>query len=203
MCAYAVAGCLAPGPAVRAGNKLFGRDEAMGQPYVGEIRIFAGNFAPAGWMLCEGQLLLISENSALFSLIGTTYGGNGTTTFGLPNLASRVPVHQGTGPGLSTYVIGQSGGVEQVALTTQQIPAHSHTAVTASTGQVGVAANNILANAQSTQTGARIYSSQATNVVMNANTVTSAGGSQPHNNIQPSLALNFIIALFGIYPPQN
>ena len=105
----------------------------MGQPYVGEIRIFGGNFAPAGWMLCQGQLLPISENEVLFQLIGTTYGGDGQNTFALPSLASRVPVHQGTGPGLSTYVIGQTGGVETVTLTTQQIPAHSHVAVTAST----------------------------------------------------------------------
>jgi len=175
----------------------------MSQPYVGEIRIFGGNFAPVGWMLCQGQLLPISENEVLFQLIGTTYGGNGSSTFALPNLASRTPVHQGTGPGLSTYVIGQSGGVGQVTLTTQQIPVHTHTAVTASTGQVGVAANNILADAQSTQTGARIYSSQATDVAMNANTVTPAGGSQPHDNIQPSLGLNFIISLFGVYPSQN
>lgn len=175
----------------------------MGQPYVGEIRIFGGNFAPAGWMLCQGQLLPISENEVLFQLIGTTYGGDGQNTFALPNLASRVPVHQGTGPGLSTYQIGELGGVEQVTLTTQQIPAHNHVAVAASTGQVGVAANNILANAQSTQTGARIYSSQATNVAMNANTVTAAGGSQPHDNIQPSLGLNFIISLFGVFPSQN
>ena len=175
----------------------------MSQPYVGEIRIFGGNFAPAGWMLCQGQLLPISENETLFQLIGTTYGGDGQSTFALPNLASRVPVHQGTGPGLSTYVIGQSGGVENVTLTTNQIPAHSHVAVTASTGQVGAAANNILANAQSTQTGARIYSSQATNVAMNASSITQTGGNQPHDNIQPSLCLNFIISLFGVFPSQN
>lgn len=175
----------------------------MSQPYVGEIRIFAGNFAPSGWMFCQGQALPISENEVLFQLIGTTYGGDGQQTFNLPNLASRVPVHQGTGPGLSTYQIGEMGGVEQVTLTQQQIPQHSHVAVTASTGQVGAAANNILANAQSTQTGTRIYSSQATNVTMNANTVSNVGGSQPHDNIQPSLALNFIISLFGVFPSQT
>lgn len=176
----------------------------MSDPFVGEIKMFGGNFPPNGWALCQGQLIPISENDVLFQLIGTTYGGDGQSTFALPNLASRVPMHMGQGPGITqSYQIGELGGVEQVTLTTQQIPSHTHTAVTASTGQVAAAANNILADAQSTQTGARIYSTQATNVQMNANTIAPAGGSQPHTNFQPTLAINFIISLFGIYPSQN
>lgn len=176
----------------------------MSDPFVGEIKMFAGNFPPNGWQLCQGQLIPISENETLFQLIGTTYGGDGENTFALPNLASRVAIHQGQGPGITqSYIIGEIAGTEEVTLTTQQIPQHTHIAVTASTGQVGTAANNILADAQSTQTGPRIYSTQATNVTMNANTIAPAGGSQPHSNIQPTLAINFIISLFGIFPTQN
>jgi microcystin-dependent protein len=175
----------------------------MSDVFIGEIKMFGGNFPPSGWLFCQGQLLPISENETLFNLIGTTYGGDGQETFGLPNMASRVPVHMGTGSGLSTYQIGEIGGVEAVTLTTNQIPQHTHAAVTASTGQVSAAPNAILADAQTTQVGPRIYATPATPVNMNANTITPAGGSQPHDNFQPTLAINFIISLFGIFPTQN
>lgn len=175
----------------------------MSDPFVGEIKMFGGTFAPVGWLLCQGQLVPISENEILFQLIGTTYGGDGEQTFGMPNLTGRVAVHQGQGNGLSLYQMGELGGTESVTLSTLQIPQHTHVAVTASTGQIGTAPNNILADAQTTQTGARIYSTQATTVVMNANSITPAGGTQPHNNIQPTLAINFIISQFGIFPSPS
>ena len=176
----------------------------MSDPFIGEIKMFGGNFPPNGWAICNGQLMPISENDALFVLIGTTYGGDGQETFGLPDLQSRVAVHQGTNPGTgTTYQMGEKAGVEQVTLSIQQIPIHTHPALTATTGQVSAAAGAILADAQTTQTGARIYSSQASDVQMNANTIALTGGSQPHNNIQPTLAINFVISLFGIFPQQN
>ena len=172
----------------------------MGQPYVGEIRIFAGNFAPSGWMLCQGQLLPISENEVLFQLIGTTYGGDGQSTFALPNLASRVPVHQGTGPGLSPYVMGQVGGQDQVTLTQQQTPVHTHPVLATAGGQVNSPQNAYFATLTSNQTGAAAYSTDPPNTTLVATSVSVTGGSQPHDNIQPSLALNFIISLFGVFP---
>jgi microcystin-dependent protein len=176
----------------------------MSDPFVGEIKMFGGNFPPSGWALCQGQLLPISENETLFQLIGTTYGGDGQSTFALPDLASRVAVHQGQGPGITqSYVLGQKAGVESVTLSTQQIPIHTHAAVTTTTGQVSAAPGNILADAQTTQTGPRIYSTQASDVNMNAATIAISGGSQPHDNFQPTLAINFIISLFGIFPSQN
>jgi len=164
----------------------------MAQPYVGEIRIFAGNFAPAGWMFCEGQLLPISENETLFQLIGTTYGGDGQETFGLPDMRGRIPMHQGNG-----HVLAESAGVEQVTLTSQQIPVHKHPLVV--TNDVASQTNpqgNMLA--QSTQ--ATLYISDQPNVPMAAQVVAPTGGSQPHTNIQPFLCVNFIISLFGIFP---
>jgi microcystin-dependent protein len=176
----------------------------MSDPFVGEIKMFGGNFPPAGWALCQGQLIPISENDVLFQLLGTTYGGDGQSTFGLPDLQSRVAVHQGQGPGISqNYIMGQKAGVESVTLTTQQIPVHTHAAVSAATGQVSAAPGAILADAQTAQVGPRIYSTQATDVNMNGATITPTGGSQPHTNIQPTLAINFIISLFGIFPSQN
>jgi microcystin-dependent protein len=172
----------------------------MAQPYVGEIRMFGGNFAPAGWEFCNGQLLPISENETLFNLIGTTYGGDGQATFALPDLQGRLPVHQGTGQGLSAYVIGETGGVETVTLTTQQIPGHTH-AVQAYGDQPGSAANP----------GGKLLA-QSFNVVpfindvptgsFNAAAVDLVGGNQPHTNIQPYLCISFIISLFGIFPSQ-
>jgi microcystin-dependent protein len=169
----------------------------MGTPFVGEIRMFAGNFAPAGWAFCQGQLVPISENETLFNLIGTTYGGDGQNTFALPNLASRVPIHAGPG-----FTLGQTGGAESVTLTTSQIPAHSHVPQASSnTGQ-----NN------SPQGGVWASSSPATQYATSANvpslpmangTLGSSGGSQPHDNMVPFLVINFIISLFGIFPSPS
>jgi microcystin-dependent protein len=179
----------------------------MAQPYVGQIMMFAGNFAPAGWMTCEGQTLAISENDTLFNLIGTTYGGDGQETFNLPNLAGRIPIHQGTGPGLSNYVIGQSGGVEDVTLTTQQIPSHLHVPTTNTAGANSPAptANTILADETTLNqpAGGNAFAYLApggTQVTMPPTTVANTGGSQPHNNIQPVIVVTWIISLFGVFP---
>lgn len=171
----------------------------MSQPYVGEIRMFGGNFAPSGWAFCNGAILPISEYDTLFNLIGTTYGGDGQQTFALPDLRGRAPVHQGTNG--ATYVIGQTGGAEMVTLTTNQIPAHSHVAQ-AATGAAGNPANSPANNVWSGWTGGQ-FSSQAPSVSLNAAAVGPAGGSQPHDNMVPFLTINFIISLFGIYPSQN
>src|SRR5262245_35452599 len=167
----------------------------MAQPYVGEIRMFAGNFAPAGWMFCSGQLLPISENETLFNLIGTTYGGDGQTTFALPNLQSRVPVHQGSGMALA-----ETGGVEEVTLTVSQIPAHSHPML----GSTDIAntpnpGTNVLARSGQVQ----MFINGDATAAMNANAIGAVGGSQPHSNMQPYLVINFIISLFGIFPSQT
>ena len=171
----------------------------MSSPYVGEIRMFGGNFAPVGWALCQGQLLPISENDVLFNLIGTTYGGDGQNTFALPDLRGRVPVHQGTFQGMS-WNVGLAGGVEQVTLTTQQIPAHSH-AVLASTA-TGTSRNPVPDAAPAVAAG-DAYVSSLDPVPLNAQEITSTGGSQPHENMQPFLSINFIISLFGVYPSQS
>ena len=171
----------------------------MAQPYVGEIRMFGGNFAPAGWMFCEGSLLPISENETLFQLIGTTYGGDGQQTFGLPDLRGRVPVHMGQGPGLSNYDLAQTGGVEAVTLTQNQVPAHSHTPLASNTGGSDNPANNFWAN---TATG-KPYSAVPPAVQMNTGTITPTGGSQPHENMIPFLCVSYIISLFGIFPSIN
>ena len=172
----------------------------MPEPYVGEIRMFAGNFAPNGWMFCEGQTLPISENEVLFQLIGTTYGGDGEETFNLPNLASRVPVHMGTGPSGINYQIGELAGTEQETLTTQQIPIHNHPFV-ASTAVANSNAPNNQVLAQSTQRA--IYFEATTTTNLAANSITPVGGSQPHENCQPFLCINFIISLFGRFPSQT
>ncbi|HYW71905.1 MAG TPA: tail fiber protein [Pyrinomonadaceae bacterium] len=166
-------------------------------PYVGEIRLFAGNFAPNGWMFCEGQTLPISENETLFQLIGTTYGGDGQETFNLPNLASRVPIHWGQGPDGTNYQIGEEAGVEQVTLTTQQIPNHTHpfTCSTAAGGQN--APNGQVIAASPT---IKLFIQDTPDATLNANSITPAGGSQPHENVQPFLCINFIISLFGVFP---
>jgi microcystin-dependent protein len=177
----------------------------MAQPFIGEIRMFGGNFAPNGWALCQGQLVPISENEVLFNLIGTTYGGDGQETFALPDLQSRVPVHMGQGGGLSNYVIGQSGGVETVLLSTQQIPQHNHLLSAATSGQVvAPTAATILAKATSSQPGIMPYAAGPPDgTVLQAASVVNTGGSQPHENLQPILVVNFIISLFGIFPSQN
>jgi microcystin-dependent protein len=168
----------------------------MAQPYVGEIRMFGGNFAPAGWMFCDGSLLPISEYETLFNLIGTTYGGDGQSTFALPDLRSRVPVHQGQGPGLSSYTLAQTGGVETVTLTQNQIPIHSHTPMASNAGNSDNPLNNFWANSN---TG-KPYTAAPPTVQMNAATIAATGGSQPHDNMIPFLCVSYIISLFGIYP---
>ena len=173
----------------------------MSDQYLGEIRMFAGNFAPYGWALCNGQLLSISQNTALFSLIGTYYGGDGVTTFALPNLQSRVPIHQGQGVGLSPYVVGQLGGNENVTLISQQMPQHNHL-VNTNNGPGGSVhpANGLLAST----TSDKPYTTGASDgSTLNPQAVSQAGGNQPHNNIQPYLTITYIIALQGIYPSRN
>jgi len=165
----------------------------MSQPYVGEIRIFAGNFAPAGWMFCDGQLLPISEYETLFNLIGTTYGGDGQSTFALPDMRGRLPIHMGSG-----FVQGQIGGAETVTLTTNQIPAHPHTVLaTTNSNTASLPGGNFLAS------GPDIYDQNKSGNSTMAPAIGSTGGSQPHNNFQPYLCLDFIISLFGIYPSQS
>jgi len=166
----------------------------MAQPYVGEIRMFAGNFAPAGWLFCEGQLLPISENEVLFQLIGTTYGGDGVTTFGLPDLRGRVPVHQGSG-----FTLAQTGGVETVTLTAQQTPGHTHPLHATGNAATGTApaGQALAAAAAATITP---YGSDAPNGQLHPSALASAGGSQAHDNLQPYLCIDFIISLFGIFP---
>ncbi len=173
----------------------------MPEPMVGEIRMFAGNFAPNGWMFCEGQTLPISENEVLFQLIGTTYGGDGEETFNLPNLASRVPIHMGTGPDGTTYQIGEMFGTEQETLSTQQIPNHTHPFV-ASTAN-GTSTNpqgNVIAASTSS---VKPYILDSPTTALNASAVSPAGGSQPHDNTQPFLCLNYIISLYGVFPSQT
>jgi microcystin-dependent protein len=165
--------------------------------------MFCGNFAPAGWALCNGQTLSISQNTALFSLLGTTYGGNGTTTFNLPNMQSRVPIHAGQGTGLSPYVLGQQAGAENVTLLTTQIPAHTHTVNCNTAGGNQASPSGNLPAVESTGTSLD-YSNAAANATMNATMIPPSGGSnQPHSNIQPYLVVNFIIALQGIFPSRN
>ncbi|MCC8936379.1 MULTISPECIES: phage tail protein [Bradyrhizobium] len=167
----------------------------MAQPYVGEIRMFAGNFAPAGWMFCEGQLLPISENETLFQLIGTTYGGDGQSTFALPDLRGRLPLHQGNG-----FVMAETGGAEEITLTVQQIPAHTHPLV-ASTN----AANspNVQSDLPSTGLVSQLYFASDPDTNCSPQAVAATGGSQPHSNFQPYLCVDFIISLFGIFPSQT
>jgi microcystin-dependent protein len=172
----------------------------MAQPYVGEIRMFAGNFPPNGWMFCEGATLPISENDVLFQLIGTTYGGDGEETFNLPNLASRVPVHFGTGPDGTTYQIGEMAGTEQETLSVQQIPIHSHSLLASSAPGTETTVSGNLTGQPLTK---RIYAPATAPAAMNASAVTPAGGSQPHENTQPFLCINFIISLFGVFPSQT
>src|SRR5207248_4905848 len=170
----------------------------MSQPYVGEIRIFAGNFAPAGWMFCEGQLLPISENQTLFSLIGTTYGGDGQATFALPDLRGRMPVHQGQGPGLSPYVIGQLAGTEAVALAANAIPAHNHAPGSGASSESASPAGNV-----GGPWSGRQYSDGPATGNPHAGAVQAAGTGQPHENMPPFLVIRFVIALEGVFPSRN
>lgn len=164
----------------------------MSQPYVGEIRMFAGNFAPAGWMFCEGQLLPISENETLFQLIGTTYGGDGQSTFALPDLRGRIPIHQGNG-----FILAETGGAEEITLTVNQIPAHSHPLLAAAAvGNDPNPNNNVLAESSAVS----LYNSGTATAAMAPQSISPTGGSQPHTNFQPYLCVDFIISLFGIFP---
>lgn len=172
----------------------------MGQPYVGEIRMFAGTFAPVGWLMCDGSLQPISEYDTLFNLIGTTYGGDGQSTFGLPDLRGRVPVHQGQGGGLSVRVIGEMAGTESVTLTTQQIPSHQHALMAATTvGSKASPDGSVVA--QSPQIKLYIEDSDDANMAPKAVGLT--GGNQPHDNLMPYICINYIISLFGIFPSQS
>ena len=169
----------------------------MAQPYVGEIRMFAGNFAPAGWMFCEGQLLPISEYETLFNLIGTTYGGDGQSTFALPDLRGRLPLHQGNG-----FTLAETGGAETVTLTVNQIPAHTHALLATGNNASGTApATQVFA--ASSEVTVSPYGSDAPQITVSPQMVGSTGGSQPHNNFQPYLCVDFIISLFGIFPSQT
>ena len=181
-----------------AGNqKSFSQDN----PYVGQIKMFAGNFAPAGWALCNGQLLPISENEALFAILGTTYGGDGQTTFALPDLRGRVPMHTGTGAGLTPRVLGEMGGSETVTMTINQMPAHSHlVAGTTNDGNQSSPTGAIFAN---TKILDKEYSDAASDTTMKPTMIGNTGGNQPINNVQPYLAVNFIISLYGIFPSPN
>ncbi len=173
----------------------------MSQPFVGEIRIVGFNFAPVDWALCNGQLLAISQNPALFDLIGTTYGGDGQTTFALPDLQGRFPLHMGQGSGLSNYVLGQKGGTETVTLLLSQIPGHIHAAVCSpGGGNAEGPAGNYWSTDPAGNTAAYNESGGA---AMSSGAIGLAGGGQPHDNVQPFLAINFIIALFGIFPSQG
>ena len=165
----------------------------MSQPYVGEIRMFAGNFAPAGWALCQGQLVPIDQNPTLFQLIGTTYGGDGQNNFALPNLQSRVPVHVGPG-----FALGQAAGTETVTLTTSQIPSHSHVPQAAAAATGTSPSGSVLGGGFNNW-----YNTNPPNANMSPAMVGNAGGSQPHDNMIPFLVVNFIISLFGVFPSQS
>jgi microcystin-dependent protein len=173
----------------------------MSDPFIGEIRLAGFNFAPQGWAFCDGTIVAIDQNPALFQLIGTTYGGDGQQTFALPDLRSRVPIHVGTGPG-GTFVIGQRAGTEQVTLTSQQIPNHNHSSTQCSNGagSTGTPANGVT---WSMSKLGNLYLNNAPAVTMGAQAIGNAGGNQPHENRQPSLAINYIFSLFGIFPSQN
>ena len=167
----------------------------MAQPYVGEIRMFAGNFAPAGWMFCEGQLLPISENETLFQLIGTTYGGDGESTFALPDLRGRIPIHQGNG-----FILAETGGAEEITLTVNQIPAHTHPALATTTGADSNVPNQNNTVARGSLATITPYGQDAPLTNLHPSSIGPVGGSQPHTNFQPYLCVDFIISLFGIFP---
>ena len=174
----------------------------MTDPFVAEIRIFAGNFAPTGWATCDGQLLPISQNTALFSLVGTFYGGDGKSTFGLPNLQGSAPMHQGQGPGLTDRVVGEAGGSQFVTLLTSEMPLHTHSLVAANAVPSAKSPGD---NALARSRNGNVYDTNVNQNVVNMSpqAVTIAGGSLPHNNMQPFLVLTFIIAMQGIFPPRS
>lgn len=172
----------------------------MSEPFVGEITMFAGNFAPRGWAFCDGQLLAVSQNDALFSLLGTIYGGDGRTTFGLPDLRGRIPIHAGSGPGLTPRQLGSKSGEENVMLTVSEMPSHSHqlTASAATADSRDPVPDLVFATAQ-----ADTYVEDLTAANMNASAISSVGGGQSHSNLMPFTCIHFIIALFGIYPSRT
>lgn len=171
------------------------------EPFIGEIRIFAGDYAPYGWMLCNGQLLSIQQNTALFSILGTTYGGDGQTNFALPDLNGRTAIGQGTGPGLTPRYAGDQGGLPVVTLVESEMPAHTHPPKCQSTATASTPEGNIWSNTPS-RGGVPVYKNSG-NTIMNLQAVVPAGSSMPHNNAQPYLAMTFIIAVQGIYPPHS
>ena len=179
----------------------------MAEPFIGQIMMFGGNFAIRGWALCNGQLLSIAQNTALFSILGTTYGGNGQTTFALPNLQGRAPIHWGQGPGLSPYSLGQQGGTESVTLNSTQMPAHNHLLLTNSgNGNSSVAENNFIANpvlSGATPTAVNAFRTTQDGTLMNPQSLSVAGGNQPFPILSPYLAVTFLIALEGIFPSRN
>lgn len=172
----------------------------MSEPFIGEIRMFAGNFAPRGWAFCDGQLLAVSSNDALFSLLGTIYGGDGRTTFGLPDLRGRIPIHEGNGPGLSNRRLGAKAGAESVTVTVNQLGSHTHPAqATSAVGTSSSPEGLLPARSASGDT----YVDDLSPTPMSSAAVTTTGGSLSHSNLQPFLCINFIIALVGIYPSRN
>ena len=172
----------------------------MSEPFVGEIRMFAGNFAPSGWSYCDGQLLAVSQNDALFSLLGTIYGGDGRTTFGLPDLRGRIPIHHGSGAGLSSRNLGAKLGSEKVTLTSSELPSHSHNvSATASGASSGTPTGNVPAGASTNVYSTALGSTET----LNSAAVSNTGGSQSHNNLMPTLCVHFIIALVGLYPSRQ
>ena len=173
----------------------------MSEPFTAEIRIFAGNFAPRGWAFCNGQLLPISQNTALFSLIGTTYGGDGRTTTALPNLKGRAPMHPGRGPGLTSRRLGQKGGTETISLSEAQMPSHTHQLRGVGNQALLKTPSNLRSLARSRFGNA--YQSNSTDNLVDMVALPDSGGSQPHDNMQPYLTLNFIIALVGLYPSRS
>jgi microcystin-dependent protein len=169
-------------------------------PFVAEIRIFPFNFAPKGWAFCDGQILPLSQNTALFSLLGTTYGGDGKSNFALPNMQGNAPMHPGQGPGLSLHDLGETGGSETVTLLESEIPSHAHSFVgSQADGIIRFPSNNLVAN----MVGVNGYATPGPLITMSPNALTPAGGDQPHNNMQPYLTLNFCIALQGVFPPRT
>ena len=175
----------------------------MSEPFIAEIRIVPYNFAPRGWAFCNGQIMSIAQNTALFSLLGTTYGGNGTTNFALPNLQDRAPLHWGTGPGLSPRTLGETGGSAAVTLIGSQLPAHTHSMLADPTGGGLASPAGNTWGQPAARTPAPLYRNGSPNTAMSAAALGSTGGSQPHNNWSPFTALSFVIALQGIYPARN
>lgn len=172
----------------------------MSDPFIGEIKMFAGNFAPRGWALCDGQLLAVAQNDALFSLFGTIYGGDGRTTFGLPDLRGRIPIHYGSGPGLTPRNIGQKSGAENVTLTVNTLPSHGHPLqASANAGTDANPSSKVLGASPSV----RLYRPVNPTAPMSTNAITQVGGSQSHPNVMPFQCINFVVALIGIYPPRT